>query len=212
MRFKKITVLAVLSALSAVLLFSGCGNRNAEQGKVSSASGTAAASAENEADNDTLTLSARCYNADQTALAGGTIEVLNGSISLTSVITDENGKFADVIIPSATRLTFIIKNAQGEEIASGDITFDLSSEHEAISIVPYSDTEEETGKNETIELPSGKTNLLGVLYVDGKKRPSFASLTLNRGDSATPVPQAPAKEPAAPAADTSEKTSAEKSE
>ena len=208
MKKKKISALLLGSVLCATLLFSGCGSILDEISFLNHSEDARTAETEGDepetTEDTTIRLTSRWYDQAGEKLAGATVTLTADGAEVFTGVTDENGILAACTFPSNTDITYTVKDASGATIGSSQAKYIVSEEFTVISMFTTG-----SGSSQRIQIPSGKTDIVAAMFIDGSQKIGHSNITINRDASAEQAQTVPAEDAATAAEETAAEAPAE---
>lgn len=209
MKKKKISALLLGSVLCATLLFSGCGSILDEISFLNHSEDTLTVEAEGDdpetTEDTTIRLTSRWYDQAGEKLAGATVTLTADGAEVFTGVTDENGNLAACTFPSNTDITYTVKDASGATIGSSQAQYIVSEEFTVISMF----TNGSGSSAQRIQIPSGKTDIVAAMYINGSQKIGHSNITINRDAAAEQAQTVPTEETAPAAEETAAEAPAE---
>lgn len=184
---KRTVTLLLAAALAGSLLLAGCtpdsdsssagsgSSYSDEEGSVSEETDTETATVEEG------TLQAHCvwYDAEGVSLSGISVTFSNGMEILYNDSTDENGKLESFTLPGNTTLSCTVTDGSGEELASMEMQFSISSDYSDLTVYPvHTDEEEEETEELLVEVPSEKTDVRIAFFINEDGTITIGNITV----------------------------------
>ena len=184
---KRTVTLLVAAALTGCLLLAGCTPDSDSSTAVSGSSySDEEGSVSEETDTDTTvaeegTLQAHCvwYDAEGVSLSGISVTFSNGMEILYNDSTNENGKLETFTLPGNTTLSCTVTDGNGEELASMEMQFSISSDYSDLTVYPvHTDEEEEEIEELLVEVPTEKTDVRIAFFINEDGTITIGNITV----------------------------------
>lgn len=197
MNKKRLSALFLGCALSAVMIFSGCGSILDEVNLMRHSEDTIEEDLNLgepvSSEDSTIRLTSHWYNEAGEKLAGATVTITSDGSELFTGVTDENGLLATCTFPANTKILYTVTDASGAALGSSEAAYIVSEDYTVISMF----TKNGESGIQKIQIPSGKTDIVAAMFIDSNKKISHSNITINRNTSAEQAETVSAEDAAA---------------